>query len=196
MSSCLYIYPTDTVWGIGASIDSQEMTLEISKIKQTDPNKPLSILFSSLNQLRQYVQLPAQFDDQWLKKFFSLESTLAVPRSLTKGRIPSWILGDSDLVAVRCLELPGIQRIINEVATPITTTSFNISGTPSIQEREAAHQLFQKIAPHAQFIDDRSAPLSGNASSILKISLEGEMEFLRKGNCWQEIMDHVHLLST
>lgn len=196
MIPSIYIYPTDTVWGIGASIESRTATREIAMIKQTSFDKPLSVLFSSLKQLREYIEIPNDIDNSWLEVFFSLESTLAVPRQWANSSIPDWVLADSDLVALRCLSLTAVSTIISEVKAPITTTSFNLSGTPSIKNRDQAYRLYSEIAPQHQFIDDLNAPLSGNSSSIVKLLDDVSFSFIRKGSCWEKIEKHVQLLST
>lgn len=191
----IFIYPTDTVWGIGASIFSMPATKKIASIKMTNDNKPLSVLFSSIAQLRQYIALPKTLGDDWLKHFFSLESTMAISRSLASDRIPSWVLGDSDLVAVRCLDFHGTNEIIDQLHSPITTTSFNLSGQPALSNRDEAYDLYLKIASTHSFIDDPSATLSGNSSTIIKLESDFTFTVLRKGNKTEEILKHVRLLS-
>lgn len=196
MSDRIYIYPTDTVWGIGANIYSQKAFDQIAEIKGTSKSKPLSVLFSSITQLKEYIDLPAAYTDHWLNKFFSLESTLAIDRHFAMGRIPSWVLGDSHLLAVRCLTIPSIKKIIEEEGAPITTTSFNRSGSPSISLHDDASKLFSEIASQHQFVDDRSFSPSGNASTIIQLNNDFTFSYIRPGTRKEEIEQHIKLLST
>ncbi len=195
MNHKIFIYPTDTVWGIGASILSQEATRQIAEIKKTPENKPLSVLFSSIEQMREYISFPDSLSSDWLSIFFSLESTLAVSRKLADGRIPAWVLGDSDLVAIRCLPHTGVEDIIRKVGSPITSTSFNLSGTPAISSRDEAYKLYLSIASHHCFIDDPGANLSGNSSTIVRLETDFSFSVMRGGNKVEELLKHVQLLT-
>lgn len=115
------LYPTDTVYGLGANIFDDKAVRRVFEIKQRSLLKPLSILVSdvkaidlvanvSLNQ-REVINnyLPGPYT-------FILEKTMLVPRVVTSG---------SSFVGVRVPD--------NEIACrlasifPITTTSANLS---------------------------------------------------------------------
>ena len=56
-SNTIYVYPTDTVWGIGCSIYNQDGFEKIAKIKKTKADKPLSILFESRAEIELFFNL-------------------------------------------------------------------------------------------------------------------------------------------
>ncbi len=195
VSDLTFVYPTDTVWGIGGSIESQESAKTIQRVKNTSEEKPVSVMFKSIDQLKDYINLPSTLSDLWLTRFFELETTLALPISLLKKRVGKWITADSDLIAVRCLQYPSIVSIIDRVGSPITTTSFNLTGTPPLTSKEDVLTLLGEVNEKLEFIDDASAFLSGNSSSILAMSTDGTFSFLRKGRLASDVERHCSFLS-
>ena len=115
------LYPTDTVYGLGANIFDNDAVKRVFEIKQRSFLKPLSILVSdvkaidlvakvSLNQkevINNY--LPGPYT-------FILEKSMLVPRIVTSG---------SSFVGVRVPD----NKIACRLASlfPITTTSANLS---------------------------------------------------------------------
>ena len=78
------IYPTDTVWGIGGCILSERNYLEVNKIKQTSNKKPVSILFSCIEDVREYFSFPEEVSNEWMESFFRMETTLGLPLAWAK----------------------------------------------------------------------------------------------------------------
>ena len=75
----VFIYPTDTVWGIGASIRSKAAREKINVIKRSPDDKPLSIMFTDIKTLYNSFNFPDGMSVSWLRNFFKLESTLGLP---------------------------------------------------------------------------------------------------------------------
>jgi L-threonylcarbamoyladenylate synthase len=188
----VFIYPTDTVWGIGASIYSEDARNIISNIKGSPENKPLSIMFADLNTLYNSFNLPTELNIAWLKDFFKLESTLGIPLTLSKISIPAWVTKDSEFVSVRCLENKTIQQIGEALKTPFFTTSLNLTGEAAITSFEAA-KIFQKShAPHVALFGDETHNLSGQSSTI--VFLKGQtFKIIRHGQKTEEIKKHLSL---
>lgn len=191
-----FVYPTDTVWGIGGSIESEASATTIQKVKGTSGHKPVSVMFKNIGQMREYLDFPSFVHDSWLTPFFSLETTLAVSKSLLKKDVGQWVVADSDLIAVRCLPYPGIEKIIDAVGAPITTTSFNLTGTPPLTELKDVKLLLDSLDYNLELVADNSAFLSGNSSSILVLEKVGTFKFLREGRLVDEVKRHCSLLTT
>lgn len=194
----IFIYPTDTVWGIGCSIYSEMGHAKIAEIKKTSKNKPLSIMFSTIEELTKSFEFPSQITLSWLKEFFALETTLGFPLKASKIRIPKWVTGDSEFVSLRCLETDAVKNIYQQINSPFFTTSLNISGEPPITDSNEALQ-FQKLhAPAAQFIKRASksgAQLSGAGSTIVFFSENLNYEIKREGKRIEEVKKHLQKLS-
>lgn len=162
-SESIFIYPTDTVWGIGASITSEAAYKKIATIKQTTAYKPLSIMFTDINVLYKSLNFPDAISATWLRNFFKLEATLGVPLKISKISIPSWVTAKSDVVSVRCLDLAALKPISAALNTPFFTTSLNITGEGPAITYENAKNFQQTYAKDAELIGDSSHNLSGRS---------------------------------
>lgn len=188
----VFIYPTDTVWGIGASIYSQSAQKSIASIKRTSDDKPLSIMFTDITVLYNSFNFPDVMTLSWLRNYFKLESTLAIPLKIAKISIPSWVTGKSDLVSVRCLEHPELKIIGETLKAPFITTSLNLTGEPPIVNYQDAKQFQLAYAPEAEFFGDSSHNLSGRSSTIVFFRAN-RFEIIREGLKVEEIRKHLNL---
>ena len=191
-SESVFIYPTDTVWGIGASIHSQSAQKKIASIKRTADDKPLSIMLTDINVLYKSFNFPDTMSISWLRNYFKLESTLAIPLKISRISIPSWVTGKSDLVSVRCLEHPELKIIGDTLKAPFITTSLNLTGEPPIITYQDAKQFQLAYAPDAEFFGDSSHNLSGRSSTIVFFR-GNHFEIIREGLKVEEIKKHLGL---
>lgn len=192
----IFLYPTDTVWGIGASIHSESACREIHEIKGSSTQKPLSILFSNINMVLEYIDFPKQMTREWLEEFFTLESTLGIPINWLKQDIPKWISCGSLHLCIRCLDIPEVEKIINKLGNPIITTSINKTGeAPLITHEEVL--AFVKNNPHDyKIINLNNLTLSGNSSTIIFFDEAVKMKVIRKGTKIIELEKHLEVLAT
>jgi len=177
----IYIYPTDTVWGMGASIYLKKAQEQIAEIKKTSGQKPLSMMFYDLDDVKTSFHLPGFMDKTWLQDFFSLETTLAVDMSRAKIEIPSWINHGGSLVAFRCVSNNALKYIMAKVHAPITTTSLNQTASPPITNKKEALAFCLKYCKSAQFIEDDNQILSGRSSTFVQFHDLHKFSILRKG---------------
>ena len=189
----IYIYPTDTVWGIGARISDKDAHRQINLIKKIDSLKPLSVLFTSFELLLQKTTLPPRMTDEWLRHFFSQESTIIMPNSWMMFDIPPWISPDGKTTGIRCLDLPLLSQLTNSL--PITTTSLNLTGNPPITSLEEASRFRSKHVPDAIFVNIPGLVPSGKASTIVSVDDDGNYAFIRRGRFENDIEKHLRLLT-
>ena len=194
LKNTIYIYPTDTVWGIGCSIFAKESLLEINRIKRIDEKRPFSILFNSEEMLKGYFDLPSSITSLPLVDIFKEESTICFP-------IKYWKLNSEDLedvcagsnyVGVRLINSEEINQIINETRAPITSTSLNLTGNPPIVKYNEALE-FTNNHPNTKLVGKEGADLSGVASSVVAIDDSGVCKIFREGRKLKSILSYVKL---
>ncbi len=186
----VFIYPTDTVWGIGACIYSQSAQKRIASIKRTSEDKPLSIMFTDVKFLYNSFNFPDFMTLSWLRNYFKFESTLIIPVKIAKILIPSWITGKSGFVSIRCLEHPELKMISESLESPFITTSLNLTGDEPITNYEDAKKFQETYASEAEFIGDSSHNLSGRSSTIVMYKMN-KFEIVRVGLKIEEIKKHL-----
>ncbi len=185
-------YPTDTVWGLGCRIDWADGHKQVMNLKGSSINKPVSVLFHSLEQLSSYIDLPEEFDNQWLKKFFSLETTLCLATSrIIDEKIPGYIYQNSEYVGVRFLELD----FLKEMPSPIITTSLNLVGEQSILNYPDALAFCSKLNECVEILtSSRAVAPSGNASTIVAYNEKMKsFTILRAGALIDQVRKHCRL---
>ena len=182
----LTIYPTDTVWGLGASVHSRKDNATVRLIKGNRPDKPLSALFYDADHLREFLTLPPEWDDDGrLKTFFEWEGTLALPRDCLKSDWGKWAYGESDFATVRCLPL----NFLRWEGVPFSTTSLNREGEKPATNLESARIFARTLdVPHRLVTDECIQP-SGIGSTIFALKPGGMGECWRKGRFYRQIVE-------
>ncbi len=186
MKNEIVIYPTDTVWGIGASIYSKEAYDRICKVKNTDPTKPVSILFPNMEIFNEYVNLENKYSVEMLEKVFKLEATIGLAITSFKKEIPKHIYGESSFICIRVLDCDEINNVYEYLKAPFITTSLNISGNPPILSEKEAKDFHNIHIQDAEFFTQKSIKMSGNSSTIINLSGE-DIVIIREGNNVEKI---------
>ena len=115
----IILYPTDTVYGLGANIFNNDAVKKIYEIKKRDQSKPLSVLVHDTNSLELIADLNKDsraIVDKWLPGPFTF--------ILNKKKIVSPYVSASSKVGVRIPDYK-IARLLASLF-PITTTSANL----------------------------------------------------------------------
>ena len=199
MNVNIYIYPTDTVWGIGASIYSESGNNSLREIKNKECNAPLSLLFAGKVMLMDYINFPATINLENLFKLFDFEISLLLPVSWIKKDVPKWVLCDSKYISIRFVENESILKIIKETRSPITSTSLNFSNEKPITDLLSVKSFCTKVGRKYKLIvfgdNDQSYTLSGEASTMITLNELGNSKIIRRGLRIQEIEKHLSVLT-
>jgi L-threonylcarbamoyladenylate synthase len=204
MNEKIFIYPTDTVFGIGTSIYDQTSLEYILNVKKSDLNKPTSIIFNDKNIALMYLKRKIIFEKIYNMGLFDLEITLCLDQSLFKlNEIPSWIYQDSRFIAIRLLTNNTIEKIVSIVKAPITTTSLNLSKLKPIVNYKEALLFKDKYFPESYMdvvLNEKQLNMSGNSSTIISVieDLNGKykIDYIRQGVYFDKIKNKLQLLST
>ncbi len=133
----IFIYPTDTVYGLGCSIDSPSVE-RIFEIKKRNKNTPLSIAFSSIEMAAEYAVIGGN-EKRFMMKRADKPYTFIVRKT---NRIPDVVTAGKDTAGVRIPDHPVIRGIIKRAGIPVVTTSANLSGeAPPTSVDEIADEI-------------------------------------------------------
>ncbi len=184
------VYPTETVYGLGADALSEAAIEKVYALKRRERSKPLSIAVSSLTMLQHVAVVdPALLD--LLDELLPGPVTVLLPKN---ERVPDLLTAGSDLVGVRFPDNEIAVRIIRETG-PITATSANISGQkPPTRAEEVALEADVlinggrcKYSIPSTVLAVTSVMATGEAAAQ-RIKLE--LKILRRG-AWYERVLHV-----
>ena len=126
----LVIMPSDTVWGIFGTI-SPENNIKINKIKGASSTKPISIMFSDVDQAKNYV------DESHWEKLDELGEGLTY--ILKSSQLLEDLIG-YETVGVRIVD--HYSDFIKETG-PLFTTSANVHGKDTPEKRDEIDKLFE-----------------------------------------------------
>ncbi len=129
-------YPTEGVWGVGCDPFDEPAVLRLLAIKQRPVEKGMILIAGSLDQLDgllDWQALPPPRREAVLATWPG-PNTWIVP---TTARVPRWITGDHDGVAVRVSDHPTVIALCAAFGGPLVSTSANLSGEPPVRARGA-----------------------------------------------------------
>ncbi len=118
------IYPTETVYGLGADAFSDDAILKVYEAKRRPLSQPVSIAVSDFDMLSAVV-----FIDEGIGSF--LETFLPGPVTVVlraKHVLPEILTGGTGMIGVRMPSHELALRLIERFDSPITATSANLHG--------------------------------------------------------------------
>jgi L-threonylcarbamoyladenylate synthase len=118
----IIIYPTDTVYGIGANVFNEEAILKVYNIKKRPLNKPLSICISRIEDIKHVAHLDEDIETI-IRKILPGPFTIILRK---KDNISSLLTAGSDKIGIRIPDNIVCRDLSREF--PITSTSANLSG--------------------------------------------------------------------
>lgn len=156
------VYPTETVYGLGANALDEQAILRVFQIKKRPLSMPVFLAVSSLDMLEKVA-----FVEQ--KDIALLEQILPGPVSvLVKKRdiVPGLLTAGSPMVGIRYPDHETALRIIDQ-AGPITSTSANRTGSPP---PSSASEVSKEIADRVDLIVDGGKSKYAEPSTLLDLS--------------------------
>ena len=157
----IVVFPTETVYGIGAAATSCIGPQEIVDIKMRPASKPLPWLVETEDALDTYAIDVPQYAHRLAAHFWPGALTLVVRASEKVGKD---FRDESGNVALRCPDDELVQELIRASGGPIITTSANTSGNPSAASFE---ELEPRIIAAADLALDGGETLHGIHSTIV-----------------------------
>ncbi len=129
------IFPTETVYGLGANGLDTDAAKKIYEAKGRPSDNPLILHVSDYEMLKSVVSDFPKKAEKLAESFWPGPLTMI----LYKAKIvPDTVTGGLNTVAVRMPSNPIAQALIKESGVPIAAPSANISGRPSITDWEFA----------------------------------------------------------
>ena len=149
----IFVYPTDTIYGLGCNAYNKDSVEKIKMIKKRD-NKPLSVIAPSFDWIEKHLIV-----DVDLKKYLPGPYTLILKKK--DKDFLNWV-SDTDSLGIRIPDC-NFTKIIQLANLPFITTSVNLSGKrPIIKINQIPKQIKDKV----DIIID-VGPLTGRPSTLI-----------------------------
>lgn len=168
----LVVYPTETVYGLGADALSEDAVMRVYEAKNRPVGKPISVAVSDMEML----EAVAVVDDTaraFIERFLPGPVTVILP---AKSCLPEILTGGTGLIGIRWPDHPVAIAIISRLDAPITATSANISDDIAPTRPE------EVSVPHDYLVDGGELP--GTPSTVVDLPAR---RILRKGAEWEAV---------
>ena len=157
-------YPTDTVYGLGASMSIPRAVEKVFAAKQRPRDIALPLLVASTVQIAALAGEVPPAARRLIDAFLPGALTLVLPAS---PAVPDIVTAGGSTVAVRIPGHPIPIALIEGIGAPLVGTSANVSGRPSpLTAAEVRSQLGGKI----DLIIDDGRRCAGTESTIVDLS--------------------------
>ncbi len=167
----LVIFPTETIYGIGANALDENACKEIFRIKGRPSENPLIVHVSSLAMAQEIAEIPGEYMNV-IKRIWPSPITFIVK---AKDKIPKRVVAGLETVAIRMPAHPVALELIKKSGVPIAAPSANPSGKPSATNATLAIKYFKG---KVDCIIDSGSSFFGLESTILTLD---KLKILRPG---------------
>lgn len=175
----MILYPTETLYALGVNaLDAIELQ-KLYELKGRDSSKVASWLVRDVSDIERYAEfgeVAAKIAAQFLPGPLTLVLTV-------KETVPDELVAADRTIGFRISPDPMAQTIINAFMTeynaPLTCTSANVSGQPTMQ---TVPEILQQFGERADMIDEihDDGSRKGLASTVVRVIGE-EVEVIREG---------------
>ena len=182
----LVLFPTETVYGIGANALDTNAVKKIFVAKGRASDNPLIVHISNINMLEQIVENIGEIEKRLINKFwpgpltiiFNRKSENIIPNSVTAGLNTVGVRMPSNEIARELIELSGV---------PIAAPSANVSGRPSGTN---VQDIIEELDGKVHYIIDGGKTIIGLESTVIRV-IDKKIEILRPGKITLEELESV-----
>lgn len=177
----LVAFPTETVYGLGASAYSSEAATKVYAAKGRPSDNPLIVHVSDPAEAEEFAYLTPVFYDL-ASRFMPGPVTVIMKK---RERVPEGVTGGLDTVAIRCPSNAVASALIRYAGVPVAAPSANLSGKPS--PTVAAH-VIDDLSGRVDMIIDGGDCTFGLESTVIKPEWDKTLRLLRPGAVSAEML--------
>lgn len=156
----IIIYPTETLYGLGALAVDEESVNNIFSIKGRIHVNPIPILVRDKEMLSEYVVVTDEAN-RLIEKFLPGPLTLVLKE---KKNLPHFISAGTGNIAIRISRHAFVRRLFDFLSKPITSTSANISGRENLLSFDEIYETFKSKVE--LIVDSGNIPQSKGSTVI------------------------------
>ncbi len=154
--------PTDTLYGLAASIDHPAALARVLRIKRRGAGQGVPLLLASAAQLEQ-VARPTALSQRLTEAFWPGALTLVLPAA---PGVDARLLGPGGTVGVRVPAAAVMRELIAQVGAPLTGPSANRRGAPP---PASAQDALAAVGDAVDYVLD-GGPAGGDPSTVLDLT--------------------------
>ena len=173
----IFIYPTDTIYGIGGDPFDKGVVKRISELKGRDDNKQFIWLLPNIETVYNYIQKSYETHFDFLTKLWPAPVTVILKLN---SRIQEKI--NQENIAIRIPQNDFCLKLLNEISKPLISTSVNKSGNEPLTDSDKIISEFSEKVD-AVFLSSQKSPVISSTIIDLttktpKLVREGSIKFV------------------
>ncbi len=181
-SGGVVVFPTDTLYGLGADVFSVPALERVFAIKGRPSGLALPVLVSCWDQVALVARDVPEAARRLARRFWPGPLTLVLPGL---AQLPEQVTGGGDTVAVRMPAHWAPVALAGKLGKPITGTSANRSGEPDLLNLEAVEA---QLGDQVDYIMRAGPAPEGIPSTVVDLTA-GKPRLLRQGALpFQEVL--------
>ncbi len=180
----LVLFPTETVYGIGANGLNETAVKNIFKAKGRASDNPLILHISHADMLKDIAKDISELEYKLMDAFWPGPFTIVLNKT---DIVPTVVTGGLDTVAVRMPRNKIANRLIHYAGVPIAAPSANISGKPS---GTCVEDVYDELKNSMDYIIDGGKCEVGIESTVVKVE-NGSVRILRPGRITKEDIESI-----
>lgn len=182
----LVLFPTETVYGIGANALDEKAVKDIFIAKGRAQDNPLIVHISNIEMLEDLVQNVGEAELKLIEAFWPGPLTIVLEK---KSIIPNVITGGLNTVAIRMPSNEIARKLIEYSNCPIAAPSANVSGKPS---GTLVEDIIEELDGKVDYIIDSGKVDIGVESTVVRV-VDNVVHILRPGKITPEDIQHMGL---
>lgn len=182
----LVLFPTETVYGIGANALSDKAVQEIFIAKGRAQDNPLIVHISSFEDIKNIAEEPNEIERKLINAFCPGPFTIILK---AKPNISKIVTANLDTVGIRMPSNEIAYNLIKYANVPIAAPSANISGRPSGTKIE---DIIEELDGKVEYIIDGGTVDIGLESTVVRV-IDNKVNILRPGKITPEDIEKLGL---
>ncbi len=170
------VYPTDTIYGLGANALDLKGVERIFRIKKRSLSKPLPIIAKNMIWVNELAYINSK-NKELLKKAWPGKITAILPK---KNIVPSMVTAQAGAVGIRIPDFIFTDKLLGKFGYPLTATSANISGDPETTDINKVIEVFEQALWKPDLIIDAGILPPSDPSMVVDLTSE-KPKILRVG---------------
>lgn len=180
----LVLFPTETVYGLGANGLNEEAVKKIYIAKGRATDNPLILHISNIDMLKKLVENVNKTEEELIEKFWPGPLTIIFKK---KPIVPNIITGGLDTVAIRMPQNEIARKLIEYSNAPIAAPSANISGRPS---GTILQDIIEEFQGKVKYMIDGGKVDIGLESTVIRV-IDKKIHILRPGKITKENLEEL-----
>ncbi len=179
------IYPTETIYGLGANALESKIVEKVYGIKERRKSNPILVLIPNRSALEELALGIPEVAEELMTKFWPGPLTIVFKAAPIVSKI---LTAGSGKIGIRLSSDKFCGELLNICNIPITSTSANLSGEPN---PNSISMINRKVRDSVDLIVDAGTLTSQTPSTVVDVT-KGKIELVREGAiAYRKILDVV-----